>query len=89
VARHQRLVLAPPPDTGLSVSDLIDVATEQPIRHGGQIAELVKLVVLVRVSGPDAVDEDIPDPTAVAEAEADSRDCETVRRHYDAFQAAP
>ena len=88
VTRHQRLVLAPPPETGIAVSDLVDAATEQPIRHGGQIAELVKVVALVRVSGPDAVDAEMPAPTEIAEAEGDTRDCAVVRSHHEAFLAA-
>ena len=32
----QRLVLRCPDDSGLAVSDLVDVATEEPIRHGGR-----------------------------------------------------
>ncbi len=48
--RHQRLVLAVPAGEGFAVSDLVDAATERPIRHGAQIAELVQLRVLLRMS---------------------------------------
>jgi hypothetical protein len=77
---RQRLVLRCPEESGLAVSDLVDVATEQPIRHGGQIAELVQLELRLRVSGPDAVDAALPDPLEVAAAADDPRDCEGVRR---------
>ncbi len=48
--RHQRLVLEVPAGEGFRVGDLVDAATEQPIRHGAQIAELVQLRVLFRIS---------------------------------------
>ena len=48
--RHQRLVLEVPAGEGFAVSDLVDAATERPIRHGAQIAELVQLRVLLRMS---------------------------------------
>jgi hypothetical protein len=49
---RQRLVLEVPAGEGFRVSDLVDAATEQPIRHGAQIAELVQLRVLFRMSAP-------------------------------------
>jgi hypothetical protein len=49
-ARYQRLVLEAPSGSDLTVSDLHDAATEQPIQHGGQIAELVQLGLYLRVS---------------------------------------
>jgi hypothetical protein len=52
--RHQRLVLEVPAGEGLAVSDLVDAATGSPIRHGAQIAELVQLRVLLRMSAPGA-----------------------------------
>jgi len=88
VARYQRLVFEPPPETGLAVSDLVDVATEQPLRHGGQVAELVQVIALVRVSGPDAVAVEMPDPTDVAAAAADDGSCAELQRVRDAFRAA-
>lgn len=86
-ARYQRLVFEPPPDAGLAVSDLIDVATEQPLRHGGQIAEFVQVTALLRVSEPDAVAVDMPDPSDVAAA-ADDESCADLHRARDAFRAA-
>jgi hypothetical protein len=51
-ARHQRLVLEVPAGEGFAVSDLVDVATERPIGHGAQVAELVQLRALLRMSAP-------------------------------------
>lgn len=53
---HQRVVFEVPPDETLSVGELIDAATEQPIRHGGQIADLVQLGVPMKTSAPGIVD---------------------------------
>jgi hypothetical protein len=78
----QRLVLAP---QGMAVSDLVDVATEQPIRHGGQIAELVQLKLRLRVSEPGVVGSEMPEPVELERAAADPRDCAEVRRKHEAF----
>ena len=43
-------MLEVPAGEGFAVSDLVDAATERPIRHGAQIAELVQLRVLLRMS---------------------------------------
>jgi hypothetical protein len=48
----QRLVFEVPAGEGFLVGDLVDAASERPIRHGGQIAELVALRVLLRASAP-------------------------------------
>jgi hypothetical protein len=86
---RQRLVLQCPEDSGLAVSDLVDVATEQSLRHGGQVAELVQITARIRVSGADAVAVDMPDPTDVLAAEDDGdRACAELRDLHDAFQAA-
>jgi hypothetical protein len=47
---HQRLALEVPTGEGFAVGDLVDAATERPIRHGAQIAELVQLRTLFRMS---------------------------------------
>ena len=49
-ARRQRMVLEVPRSEDFHVDDLVDVATEQPILHGGQIAELVQVRVFLRTS---------------------------------------
>jgi hypothetical protein len=86
---RQRLVLECPPETGLVVSDLVDVATEQPIRHGGQVAELVQLIVRLRVSDAGAAGGTMPDPVEVARAESDARDCAGVQRAVAALAEGP
>jgi hypothetical protein len=50
----RRLVFEVPAGEGFLVGDLVDAASERPIRHGGQIAELVQLRVLFRTSVPGA-----------------------------------
>ena len=44
----RRVVVEVPRGEGLALGDLVDAATEQPLRHGGQIAELVQLRLFVR-----------------------------------------
>ena len=83
-ARHRRLVLEAPPDAGIRVDDLIDVATEEPIAHGGQIADLVQLAVFVRTSPPDAV---AVEPRRLASSAAPPDiGCDHVRNHYEDFR---
>jgi hypothetical protein len=55
-ARSQRLVLEAPSEHGLVLGDLVDVATEQPLRHGGQVAELTQLRLLLRTSASGVVE---------------------------------
>lgn len=66
--RSQRLVFEVPPGMGFVVGDLIDSDTDQRIEFGGQIADLVTLVVYLRVSERNAVQtqpEQVPMPTVV------------------------
>jgi hypothetical protein len=53
-AHPQRLTLEVPAVEGFTVGDIVDVATEQRIRHGGHIAELVELAVSLRVGPQDS-----------------------------------
>lgn len=78
-ARHQRLTFEVPAEEGFSVGNLVDVATEQPIRHGGQIADLVSIVVRLRVTGPDVVEVDRASETDLAEEAEDSEGCAEIR----------
>jgi hypothetical protein len=76
--RTQRLVLEVPASEGLTVSDLVDVATERPIRHGAQIAELVQLRVFLRAS-----EKGVTRKTAGLEYNPDARrgdPCRDIRR---------
>ena len=55
--RFQRMTIEVPRGAGFVVDDLVDVATEQRIRHGGQIAELVQVAVFLGVSDPGRAEE--------------------------------
>lgn len=48
--RYQRLTLTVPPASGLTVDDLRVRRTDEPIRWGGQLAELITLKVIVGVT---------------------------------------
>jgi hypothetical protein len=74
-ARYRRLVLEVPPGEGLRVSDLVDTATEQPIAFGGQVADLVQLAVVLKVSAPGALKEH-------------PRQCEPIPRPADGLSCA-
>lgn len=82
----QRLCFEVPAEVGCSISDLTDAATEQRIRFGGQIAEMVQLALFVRTSRPALVAiEEAPHrarPTEQAEG------CAQVRETLDAYRAA-
>lgn len=71
-ARWQRVTLEVPPDSKLFVSDLIDVATDERIGFGGQIADLIQVAVLLRVGAADAVDVGGLEPSEFADAGADA-----------------
>jgi hypothetical protein len=49
-ARPQRLILEVPPEEGFCVGDLVDLATEEPLRYGGQVAELIQLALTIAVA---------------------------------------
>jgi hypothetical protein len=51
----RRLVFEVPAGEGFAVGDLVDAASEGPIAHGAQVAELVQVRVLFRASEPGAV----------------------------------
>jgi hypothetical protein len=84
--RYQRLVFEVPAEAGFAVSDLLDVATEQPIRFGGQIAELVDLVLLLRIGERDQSD-DQRETVDAGEGVAE-HDCGAVEQHYAQFARA-
>ena len=50
----RRLVFEVPAGEGFAVGDLVDAASERPVRHGAQVAELVQVRVLFRASEPGA-----------------------------------
>lgn len=84
--RYRRLVLEVPPEESLTVSDLIDVATEQSISHGGQIADLVQLALSVRTSAPGMVT--VEPRTLPPAGTPPAHGCEEVRGVYEEFLAS-
>jgi hypothetical protein len=83
--RWQRLTFAPPTGSGLRVSDLRDAATDQPIRHGGQIADLVQVAVMLRLSDPDVNKPDLSSPLQLPPAPSDPHDCAALRDQFDHY----
>ena len=78
--RWQRVTLEPPPDSGLLVSDLVDVTTEQPIRRGGQIAELIQVAIVARVSDADSHRPGPLKPASVVDPFSDDSRCSDIHR---------
>jgi hypothetical protein len=89
-ARHQRMVLEVPESEGFAVSDLVDVATGQPITTGAQVADLVRIALYLRVSQPGRIDVGDCTPIELREppGPADCRDVLDVDRRV-ASAAAP
>lgn len=52
--RYQRVAFAVPDDEGYCISDLIDVATEERLTDGGQIADLIQVSLYLRTTAPTA-----------------------------------
>lgn len=83
--RYQRLVFEVPDGEGC-VSELVDIATEQPLHSGGQVAELVQLAVFLRISEPDRVPTELR-PSDVPEIKTyEAGDCESVRADLRDFR---
>ena len=78
---NQRVTFQVPREEGFVVEDLVDVATERPIRHGGQIADLIRLVVLLRVTAPDVVAVDRGSPVELQPAQRDEERCSDLREY--------
>jgi len=86
--RFQRVTLEVPAEERFCVSDLVDVATGQSLRFGAQVAELMQLVLRLRVSAPGVVQVgDCERVTPVAATEGDG-DCADVVRAASGFAAA-
>jgi hypothetical protein len=84
--RYQRLTFRVPEEAGFAVSDVVDVATEQPLGSGAEIADLVQLAVFFRVSAPGT----IPGEPEEIEIElepvgSDPHGCEVIREHERRF----
>lgn len=88
IARWQRLTLEPPAGNDTRVSELVDVATEQPIRYGGQVADLVRVAVVFRVSDPDHGPVGPLTPTQPAATPFDEAcGCSDLRERWTAYLA--
>ncbi len=79
--RYQRATFQVPPEEGFVVEDLVDVATERQIRHGGQIADLIRLVVLLRVTEPDVLVVDRGSPVELQPDRQDRECCSELREY--------
>jgi len=85
IARFQRATLEVPEDAGFGLTALTDIATEEPIRFGGQIAELLQLVLLLRAGKENRA---APAGEAIpASHERAAADCEQVEAYYSAFES--
>lgn len=51
--RYQRVSLSVPREEGFCVSDLTDVATEEKVATGAQVADLVQISLYLRTTGPN------------------------------------
>jgi hypothetical protein len=66
----------------------VDVATEQPIRHGGQVADLVQVALVLRVSDPDVEPPGTLEPTELAQGVAENAlRCPDIRLQWDDYLA--
>jgi hypothetical protein len=87
-ARYQRVTFEVPPEEAFAVGDLVDVATERPIRYGGEVADLLRLVVFFRVSAADAVEVDRDAPVEVDRDANPDSDCAEIRRYERRLKGA-
>lgn len=87
--RFQRLLFEVPEGLGISLGDLRQRATGEPIAHGGQLAELVTLGVYMRTS-PAGIVAVTPNPESVSAPSPcpDQRGCQEVRSSWQTFQQA-
>lgn len=79
--RYQRLSVEVPQSEGYSLGDVIDVATEQPIRYGGQIAGLIQLAVFFRASDPTV---SVDDPVSISPTGGVVA-CEDIHQQHERF----
>lgn len=81
--RYQRVRLEVPRDEGFCVGDLTDIATEDKIRHGGQIADLAQVALHLRVSQPGARTVDDARRLDAADPVEDPYSCGDVRAYAE------
>lgn len=84
--RYQRLVFEVPDGEGC-VGELIDIATEKPLRYGGQVAELVQLAVFLRISEAGSVPTELKACGVPAVKSLAADDCGSVRKDRGEFEA--
>jgi hypothetical protein len=78
---YRRLTFEVPPEAGLAVDELIDVATETPLRYGAQLADLVRVALFFRVSKGAALR--VPDsPVELRDPGQDAEQCRELRERY-------
>lgn len=72
---YQRMKLQVPKGEDLCVSDLIDLATEEPIHSGAQVADLVQVGVIFHVSPAQTITIDPGTPIEPQPIREDPNDC--------------
>lgn len=85
--RFQRLTLEVPAPERLAVSELVDTATGQPLHFGAQVAELVQVVLRLRVSAPGVVgigECEAVEPALAADGSGDCADVIDADRQFAA-----
>jgi len=80
-SRYQRVTFEVPPEEGFVVGDLVDAATERPLRYGGEVADLIRLVFSFRVSPADAVEVDRMSPVELESGSRADIGCAQIRRY--------
>jgi hypothetical protein len=82
----QRLSFEVPDSTGLCVGDLIDLGTGRRVEAGADLADLVRLVVGLRVSAPGTGPQTVERTRGTAAADASTASgCDEVRQAWQAF----
>src|ERR1039458_3249478 len=85
--RAQRLVFEVPPERGICIGDLLDVATGEPIRFGADLADLVQLAVHIRTSAPGVVQDSVaPMPRAVPDPVPARGACDELHAAWGDFE---
>lgn len=88
-ARWQRVTFEPPRSSDLSVSDLVDVATEEAVSSGAQVADLIQVAVLLRVSEAGVEQVGNIEPSEIADAAGDAAQrCAGIHERLIAFESA-
>jgi hypothetical protein len=82
--RFQRLTFEVPAGEGFCISDLVDLATERPIEHGGEIADLLSVALFLRVSDEGSLA--VPsEPVEIPDSLGDSEECSELHELYANF----